>query len=496
MNTTAWYRRSSTTAAVALAGFLTTLAVAVGPATASTAAAPGAGGTDWRALQTQAAHVGRVPVVVALRPPGTAASTSDARAHHFRQQRDGLLAHFGATQPRAFRGLDGAPFVALHANAAELKVLASSPEVQGVSVDRISTIAGTTSFGAASGQQLPSLWDYSRIGADWANNNGWTGRGMKIVVIDTGVDRNNPYLSGRVVNEACFATNTNGSGACNNGGTSQYAQTAAGITGAAAPCGYAAGCAHGTHVAHTAAGAYGVARGARIVAVRAAHPYWNGSAWEPRFFDSDLASALWYVHDVLPKVGIVAAAVNMSIGGGPGYAGYCDNSQSWITYEINVLKSDYEIPTVISSGNDNNSNGISWPACNSNAISVGNTTLTAPSGGVDAVLGYVVGGSNTAATLDLLAPGTDICSAVPTGLDNDGNRDGWQCGWFGTSMAAPHVAGALAILTQKRPTATVAQLLAALQKSGSTGGVAVTDSRNTSVTRTRINVANALYYNF
>jgi subtilisin family serine protease len=177
----------------------------------------------------------------------------------------------------------------------------------------------------------------------------------------------------------------------------------------------------------------------------------------------------------------------------------CDNPNSWVTYEINMLKSDYQVPTVVASGNDDFANKISWPACISNAVSVGNTTVTYDGShggplGADAVFGFVDGGSNTAPNLDLVAPGTDICSAVPETLDNDGSKDGWECGWIGTSMAAPHVAGALAIIAQKWPTATVDQMLKALQRSGSNGGVAVTDSRNASVTRTRINVANVMYW--
>ncbi len=310
-------------------------------------------------------------------------------------------------------------------------------------------------------------------------------------------ERTNPYLAGKVINEACFATNDDGTGNCPNGATAQYTSAAGGSSGAAAPCSYSSACAHGTHVAHTAAGAYGVARGATIVAIRASHPAWDptSNAYQPSFATSDLGFALWYVHDILPKTSIYPAAVNISVGNHAQVAGTCDDPSTWVTYEINALKADFQVPVVVSSGNDNYANGLNWPACNSNAIAVGNTTLTSASGGVDAVFGGVSIGSNTGPTLDLLAPGTDICSAIPKNLDTqDGNANGWNCGWIGTSMAAPQVAGALAILTQKRPAATVDQLLRALQISGNTGGVAVTDSRNTSVTRTRINVANAVYY--
>ena len=176
-------------------------------------------------------------------------------------------------------------------------------------------------------------------------------------------------------------------------------------------------------MAHTAAGAYGVARGASVIAIQASHGEWDAATnqWVPKFNDSDMLNALWYVQAVLPKLNIVAAAVNMSIGGG-GYTTYCDSAATnSITYYINLLMSSYQIPVVISSGNDNYSNMVGSPACNSNAISVGNTTL---SGNLDAVFGNTKYGSNSNSTLDLLAPGTDICSAVPTAFDGyDGTRD-------------------------------------------------------------------------
>ena len=66
-------------------------------------------------------------------------------------------------------------------------------------------------------------------------------------------------------------------------------------------------------------------------------------------------------------------------------------------------------------------------------------------------------GSNHSDLIRLLAPGTDIKSAVP------GNKYALQTG---TSMAAPHVAGAFAVLRQAKPTATVDELVEALRCSG------------------------------
>lgn len=455
-----------------------------------------AGGT-WAQLDAAAGSTGTVPVIVSLKPPSSGALTPAARAKGFGTARSGLLARFGGTaKVRGLKAPEGAPFVALHATRAQLAALRSSTEATLVAPDRSVAEPATSSYGSVAGQQLPAQWDYTKIRADWANTNGWTGSGQKIAIIDTGVDRTNPYLSGRVVNEACFSTNTNGTGNCPNGTTAQYSTAAAGIAGASAPCTYNDGCNHGTHVAHTAAGQYGVARGARIVGIKASHPEWDAAKgrWVERFNNSDLISALWYVHTVLPKAGIVVAAVNMSIGGAVS-TGYCDDPNNWVTYYINALKSTYQIPTVISSGNNNSIAGVSWPGCNSNAITVGNTTLSGPIGNVDALYGWVSDGSNSSAMVDLLAPGTDICSAVPLATDTNDAKDGWGCGWIGTSMAAPQVAGAIAILTQKRPTATVAQYQAALARAGSTGGVSVRDDRiATGETKTRIDVANAVYY--
>ena len=67
------------------------------------------------------------------------------------------------------------------------------------------------------------------------------------------------------------------------------------------------------------------------------------------------------------------------------------------------------------------------------------------------------GGSNHSDLIRLLAPGTGIKSAVP------GNKYGLKTG---TSMAAPHVAGAFALMRQAKPTATVDEMVEALRCSG------------------------------
>jgi subtilisin family serine protease len=110
---------------------------------------------------------------------------------------------------------------------------------------------------------------------------------------------------------------------------------------------------------------------------------------------------------------------------------------------------------VISAGNDFGTFGggsISSPGSSPSAISVGATT-------VDARMADFSSAGPTPISLqlkpDVSAPGVQILSAVPA-------REGTWAGFSGTSMAAPHVAGAAGLLTQRHPTWTVAQVKSAL----------------------------------
>jgi subtilisin family serine protease len=463
-------------------------------------------GRDLKDLRDKAARQGSVPLIVELNvgapPSAESVETHRSASAHARAA---LHKELGGGQLPGWTDAGDLPFVTFHGNERQLERLERSSLVRSVREDlelaigieeqelasvpvhttsvpsaEIATAdgaetAGTSSRGASQADQLPAWWDYYRIGTDRARAAGWTGSGQTVAVIDMGVERTHSWLSGDVVVEACFATRTLGAsgGDCPNGAATQYG------TGSARPCPWT-GCDHGTHVAHTAAGYWGIGSGANIIALQTFH--WTSQG--PRTWESDYIKALAYVYSLRNSYRI--AAVNMSIGGS-GWTGYCDNTAgddstlsnpTYLTGWINAL-SAANIATVISSGNNDYYNALGHPSCISGAISVGNTTLDAS--GYEAVLGYTTYGSNSNSTLDLLAPGTDICSAVP------GN--GVDCTKYGTSMAAPHVAGAIAVLKQFRPSATVAQVLSALQRSG----VGIYDSRN-GVTVTRIDVYRALSY--
>jgi hypothetical protein len=121
------------------------------------------------------------------------------------------------------------------------------------------------------------------------------------------------------------------------------------------------------------------------------------------------------------------------------------------------------IAPVVASGNNGSDAGVAQPACLSTAIAVGNTTKA----DADRQHEHIANGSNHHDLVELLAPGTRILAAVPPGATCSGSSNGY-CRKTGTSMAAPHVAGAFAALRQVQPDASVDRILEALECSGKT----------------------------
>jgi subtilisin family serine protease len=308
------------------------------------------------------------------------------------------------------------------------------------------------------------------IGSPAAWSNGMTGAGQTIAILDTGVDASHPFLAGKVVAQACFS-NANGRGAgrslCPAGAGSSSA------AGAGLNC-QIEGCSHGTHVAGIAAGHAtgsvsfsGVAPDATLIAVQVFTRFDTNCSSAPApcvaAYTSDQLAALEYVYGLRSQFSI--AAVNMSLGGSV-YTGTCDSDAR--KSAIDLLRS-VNIATVVSAGNQGSGTGLSAPACISSAISVGSTG----DGGYNSPSDKISMFSNSAPFLRLLAPGQNIQSSVPGGY----------AVMNGTSMAAPHVAGAWALLKSQKPSATVSEVLAALASTGAP----ITDARN-NVTTPRIQV--------
>jgi subtilisin len=295
------------------------------------------------------------------------------------------------------------------------------------------------------------------------------GAGVAIAIVDTGVDAAHPFLGGRVIAEACFSTNNAAQGAtslCPGGGSEAFGP------GAAAPC-LLSNCDHGTHVAGIAAGNGGVAPGASIIAVQVFSRIANCSA-----FSLPSPCALSYVSDQLRAFDWLAstaftpplAIVNLSLGMSTSVA-VCDTSPiGTAMFPAIATLRNQGVTTVVSSGNNGATNALSLPGRLSNVISVGATTKTNPE--------QVALFSNSAPFLTLLAPGVGIVSST-TG--------GGFAPKSGTSMAAPHVAGALALLRSARPGYPSDAYVTALVNTGTP----ILDTRN-GVIKPRIDVAAAL----
>lgn len=420
-------------------------------------------------LVQRALAQGRVRVIVGLNvrvvPEGLLTSPQRARIARVQSAVLTDLAAFNFGQVKRFSIVAG---MALDTNLAGLDVLAAHPAVSYLEEDRLvpPTLAESTGIIGA-----PTVW---------ATGN--TGAGRAVAILDTGVERLHPFFGGRIVSEACYST-TNAS----FGSTSVCPGGVGEATGTdtAAPCTFSSSCAHGTHVAGISAGSgssfHGVARGANVIAIQVFSRFDNASLCRssnpcPLSYTSDQILGLERVYELRSTFNIAAA--NMSLGGAPVTdQATCDANNAAEKSAIDTLRS-VGIATVISSGNNGSTDGISSPACISTAVSVG-STKDGSNGAtpVDTVSSF----SNSASFLNLLAPGEWITSSVPGGGANTFST------FQGTSMAAPHVTGAWALLKAGVPSASVTQVLAAL----TTTGTGVLDSRN-GITKPRINVALAL----
>lgn len=386
----------------------------------------------------------------------------------------------GADAPRVLPGFDGNPgFVftpgaAMVLNRDEIERLAASPHVTRIMEDELSDPVMATT--------LPLT------GASVLHNAGTTGTGVGVAILDTGVDHQHPAFAGRIIGSVCFSVTSaasNSESFCPNGGPVDTTSPEAGDNcenEADAPGFGAAGCFHGTHVAGTSSAATfeasnapglfltGMAPDSGVIAVQVFSRFTNASNCGSRTppcalaFGSSQTSALEWLFANRESLNL--RVINMSLGGGRNFAACPGDSRTTI---INNLR-NAGVATVISSGNDGFSDSISTPACVPGAIAVGSTTKG------DELSSF----SNSSPLVAILAPGSSIDSATHS-INDSGEARASRAS--GTSMAAPHVAGALALLFDAFPSATVSEALAALQATGTP----VTNPRN-NITQPRIRV--------
>jgi subtilisin family serine protease len=417
----------------------------IGTATTTVRAAEPEQSARFAALSLKAQNKGELRLIVTLntafQPEGSLSVNAQMNQRALiKQAQTQFLSSLSGLKYNVIVIYDQFPIVAINGDATVINLLSASPIVKYVEEDIPQPPLDTSSGNV--------------IGLTNAHNMGYDGTGYAVAILDTGVQTNHPFLTGRVVAEACFSTTSAANSSttvCPNG---QSSQTGA---GAGANCTTAiSGCSHGTHVAGIAAGKnysggpgyQGVAKGASIIAIQVFSQFTGTNCTNNGYtspcvltFNTDQISALQWLNTQTSTYQIASA--NMSLGGGQNTSN-CDSDSR--KSAIDNLRSN-RVATVIATGNNGYTNAISAPACISTAISVGATT------DADAVADY----SNRASIMTMYAPGSSIDSSVPTGT---------YANYNGTSMATPHVAGAWAVMRQKLPGASVDTILSALQSSG------------------------------
>jgi len=347
------------------------------------------------------------------------------------------------------------PYLVLRISEPALRRLANHPRVVSIQEDVIvppSLIESTSIVGA------PEAW-----------SRGYTGDGRVIAVLDSGVDNEHPFLSGKVVAEACFSTTDSFDSSTSLCPASQ--DIAIGPGSGTNCASNIDGCDHGTYVAGAAAGSddtrSGVAPESQILSIQVFSRFESSRCSDfglsspcALSYTSDQIQALEHVYELRGDYNIAAA--NMSLGNGH-FTAPCDPARPGLHEAVEALRS-VGIATIAPTGNEGRTDGINAPACISSVVSVASTQDGSNGTTRDAISPF----SNTANFVDLLAPGQSITSSSP---------GGGFANFSGTSMAAPHVAGAWALLKSKRPDASVDEVLAAL----STSGRPVEDSRSGNV---------------
>ncbi|UTW07823.1 S8 family peptidase [Pseudomonas benzenivorans] len=323
----------------------------------------------------------------------------------------------GADVIKSARKLDRAGAEAL------MQQIAANPNVEYVEVDALLKPVYTPNdsryneqwhyYEATAGINAPTAWDRS------------TGNGVVVAVLDTGItshpDLNANVIAGYdLISDTQVANDGNGrdadpsdpgdwtTGQCDEPSDSSW---------------------HGTHVAGTVAavtnnteGVAGVAFNAKIMPVRVLGTCGG--------YTSDIADGIIWASggsvSGVPTTSTPAKVINMSLGGG----GSCSMTTQ------NAINSAVGRGTtvVVAAGNSNaDANNFNPANCN-NVITVAATTRS----------GSRSSFSNYGSVVDLAAPGSGILSTLNSGTTTPASPS--YAAYNGTSMAAPHIAGVVALM--------------------------------------------------
>lgn len=213
------------------------------------------------------------------------------------------------------------------------------------------------------------------------------GQSIDVYVIDTGILSLHNEFTGRFKAGSNFVKDSRGTEDCNG---------------------------HGTHVAGTIAGTrYGVAKKASVIPVRVLNCRGSGS-------NSDIIAGIDWI---IERNNISTSIANLSLGGA---------TSNLLDQAVNKLIAD-GVNVVVAAGNS------SANACNYSPARVPNAITVAASNNSDQLASF----SNFGSCVDIIAPGEKITSAWISSRKCPSNCINTISG---TSMAAPHVAGAVARL--------------------------------------------------
>ncbi|HEX4814577.1 MAG TPA: S8 family serine peptidase [Nonomuraea sp.] len=242
-----------------------------------------------------------------------------------------------------------------------------------------------------------------RIGAPAAWAKGHTGEGVKVAVLDTGIDATHPDLAGKVADRKDFTE----------------------APDERDPVG------HGTHVASTIAGS-GAASGGRYRGVAPGVTLLDGRVCESIYCaDSAILAGMQWAAEQGARV------VNMSLGS-------LDTPEDDpLEQAVETLSQRHGTLFVVAAGNEGRDHGVTSPATADAALAVGAVDDS------DKIAPFSNRGPRLDGGLkpDITAPGVDITAA--RGKDSPGS--GSYVAKSGTSMATPHVAGSAALLAGQHP---------------------------------------------
>ncbi|MFD5828333.1 S8 family serine peptidase [Lentzea sp. NPDC060358] len=273
------------------------------------------------------------------------------------------------------------------------------------------------------GIRRPSLdRSAAQIGAPAIHQRGITGKGVKVAVVDTGVDEKHPDLAGQQIAEKNFTTDPDMTDTIG----------------------------HGTHVGSTIASHdakyRGVAPGVQLLDAKV--------CTTAGCQDSDVLAGMRWAAEQGAQV------VNMSLSGPD------TPEQDPLEQAVDELTARYGTLFVIGAGNSASPGTVGSPSTAEAALSVGAVDRD------DQLAPFSSKGPRTGDSglkPEVTAPGVGIVAAAA-------NTNGGHVAASGTSMATPHVAGAAALLRQEHPEWTPAQVKSALATTARpTAGVSAFD---------------------